>query len=195
MGGRISLESFDDCVGGAGPQDDVPGMNGGDSPEPDAPSAAAPEPEIDHEAERIAALTRLAAALETVAAEQAALRAACQRQAATAFGQAAAAVLPALARAAFCAQVAETARTVAQNGRWPDLVVSVAEEQAQEIAEFLGRGRPPPALRIEPRPDIPPGEAEIAWDGGGAEIDAAAIAETTLAGYRRELDVLAQTGA
>ena len=191
MARPISLENF------SGPQ-------AAPAAAPDeAMAAAVPEPgvempeppEVDREAERNAALARLASALETVAAEQAALRAASLRQAADAFGNAAAEVLPALARTGFAALVAETARAIAQNGSWPELVVSVAEDQASEVADCLSGIGFSPELRVEARPGMAPGEAEIAWQGGGAEIDAAAIADTLLADFRRELEALAQSGA
>lgn len=196
MAGRIALEDFDRRA-------DAPlaGVDGTNEAEPDDLAAESPDvpeiapPPIDSAAMRAANLARIANALETIAAEQAELRVKSIGHATAALGAAASVLLPALARAGFAHLVAETAKTVAQHGRWPELVVSLAAEEAEAVTRYLAGATIGQRIRIHAVPEGPPGEAELGWDGGGAEIDAAAIAEAVVADYRQKLNSLAQTGA
>lgn len=188
MAGRVALEFFDGRA--AGPEQAC------NDPEPAAPEAQPlAEPPADPAAERAAALRRLAAALETITAEQASLRAASLHHAAAAFGAAASCVLPVLARKGFAALVADAVHAIAKNGRWPELVVTVSEDDAAEVDACLKNSRAVPNLRIELNQGLAPGEATVGWGSGGADIDAAAIADAALEHLRLALDRLQQTGA
>lgn len=169
---------------------------------PDATAAPAatepefvPEPEPDPETQRTAGLLRIADSLETLAAEHAGLRSRCIGQATAALGTAAAALLPALAREGFPALVADTARTIAENAEWPQLRITLAPDEAELVQRFLGDSAAAPRIRVAARPDAVPGEARIDWDGGGAELDAQAMAAALLTEYRHRLDTLSQGGA
>jgi hypothetical protein len=157
------------------------------------------ESEIDPETERTACLARIANSLEIAASEQAALRARCITDTATAFGKAAETVLPQLARAGFAALVAETAQTIARRGQWPELLVVVAPDDATAVTAALASPdpgpRPGPELKITADPALGPGEAHLGWSQGGAEIDIEAIAETALERFRLQLDGCLQQGA
>jgi len=153
------------------------------------------DPAPDPQAALQASLARIAVALETLASEQADLHARCVHQTAEALGAAAETLLPALARAGFAALVADTAKTVAECGQWPEIAVSLDADAAENVARYLSGSGSAGRIRIDALPGAAPGEAAISWDGGGAEIDAEAMAATVLAEYRRKLDSLAQTGA
>jgi hypothetical protein len=199
--GRIALEDF------GGPAACAPGEEPVSKSAPAAEAEVAciaPLPEPDPEARRNEHLARIANTLETMAVEQAALRARCLNDAADALGAAAASLVPALARAGFPALVAEAARSIAECGQLPELAVSLAPSDAEEIARYLitasgaglgDRSAAHRAIRIDPRDDVSAGEADLRWDGGGAKIDVAAISDAVLTEYRRKLDLLAQSGA
>jgi len=200
MPGRIALERF----GSSSPDDDALAA-GVDTPAPDheaAPGADALESDIDPEIERTACLARIASALEIAASEQAALRARCIADTTAAFGKAAETVLPQLARAGFAALIAETAQTIARRGQWPELLVTVAPEDAAAVTDALaspGHGlkqgsKQGPELKITADPALGPGEAHLGWSQGGAEIDVEAIAETALECFRQQLDGCLQQG-
>jgi hypothetical protein len=191
MTGRIALERF----GSPQPEDEGALEAGVDT-------AAAPEdddvaglPEIDPEAERRACLERIAGALEIVASEQAELRARCIGDAVTALGAAAETLLPRLARAGFAALVADTAQTIARRGQWPELLLSVAPDNAASVAAALGETGPVTEVKITADPALGPGEAQIGWSQGGAEIDIEAITEAALDRFRLQLDGCLQQGA
>jgi len=156
---------------------------------------AAELPEIDPEAERQACLERIAGALEIVASEQAGLRARCIGDAVTALGAAAETLLPRLARAGFAALVAETAQTISRRGQWPELLLSVAPDNAAAVATALGETGPVTEVKVTADPALGPGEAQIGWSQGGAEIDVEAIAEAALERFRLQLDRCLQPGA
>lgn len=192
MTGRIALERF----GSPRPEDQGALEAGMEMP------AAAPEdndaaelPEIDPEAERQACLERIAGALEIVASEQAGLRARCIGDAAMALGAAAETLLPRLARAGFAALVAETAQTISRRGQWPELLLSVAPDNAAAVATALGETGPVTEVKVTADPALGPGEAQIDWSQGGAEIDVEAIAEAALERFRLHLDRCLQPGA
>ncbi|MFQ5566176.1 MAG: hypothetical protein ACE5EU_07425 [Paracoccaceae bacterium] len=192
MAGRIALERF--AV--VRPEDEgAPAAEvtpAADTPEDDA---AADPPAIDPEAERRACLERIAAALEIVASEQAGLRARCIGDTVTALGAAAETLLPRLARAGFAALVAETAQTIARRGQWPELLLSVTPDDAASVAAALGETGPVTEVKIAADPTLGPGEAQIGWSQGGAEIDVDAIAEAALDHFRLLLDGCLQQGA
>ena len=50
-------------------------------------------------------------------------------------------------------------------------------------------------IKVSADPALGPGEAQIAWSQGGAEIDADAIAEAALEHFRRQLERCLQPGA
>lgn len=192
MTARIALERF----GSPRPEDQGALEAGMEMP------AAAPEdndaaelPEIDPEAERQACLERIAGALEIVASEQAGLRARCIGDAAMALGAAAETLLPRLARAGFAALVAETAQTISRRGQWPELLLSVAPDNAAAVATALGETGPVTEVKVTADPALGPGEAQIDWSQGGAEIDVEAIAEAALERFRLHLDRCLQPGA
>lgn len=146
------------------------------------------EPARDAEAERNALIGRIAAALEAVAADQAALRSRCIESVAAALGGTAEELLPRLAREGFAALAAEAVETVARRGRWPHLELRAAAETAAEVQAALGDAAPSLRLEITPDAALGPGEVRLGWTGGGAEIDLETIAETALDRFRRALD-------
>ena len=149
---------------------------------------------IDPEAERRACLERIAGALEIVASEQAGLRARCIEDTVTALGAAAETLLPRLARAGFAALVAETAQTIARRGQWPELLLSVAPDDAPSVTAALGETGPVTEVKVTADPALGPGEAQIGWTQGGAEIDIDAIAGAALDHFRLLLDRSLQQG-
>jgi len=193
MAGPIALERF------GSPQPEDQGEPGAGIEMP----AAAPEnddtavglPGTDPEAERQACLERIASALEIVASEQAGLRARCIGDTVTALGAAAETLLPRLARAGFAALVAETAQTICRRGQWPDLLLSVAPDNTAAIVAALGETGPTTEVRVTADPALGPGEAQIGWSQGGAEIDVEALAEAALDRFRLHLDRCLQPGA
>jgi hypothetical protein len=190
MVSRIELEQFGPP--GGRPQDaalaEAPPAPAG--PEPEQPAA----PQVDLEAERLACLARIADAVEVVAAEQTGLRARCVGDAAAALGAAAETLLPRLARAGFAALVAETALTMLRRGRWPELRLSVAPDQAAAIAAALGRIGPASEVQVTADAALGAGEAQLGWPDGGAEIDVEAIADAALERFRAQLDGCLQRG-
>ena len=150
------------------------------------PSPPADDPPADPDAERRECLSRIAAALEAVAADQAALREQWRADAAAALGAAAAEVVPRLARAGLAAHVAELAARLGRDGRWPHLALHAAPGDAGEIGEAI-RTAGPQTLEIVPDPGLAPGSVRLSWKDGGAEIDAEAIAATALERLRRAL--------
>jgi hypothetical protein len=195
MTGRIALERF----GSPRPEDQGAleagmGMPATALEDPEHGDAAG-LPEIDPEAERQACLERIAGALEVVASEQAGLRARCIGDAVTALGAAAETLLPRLARAGFAALVAETAQTISRRGQWPELLLSVAPDNAAAVATALGETGPVTEVKVTADPALGPGEAQIGWSQGGAEIDVEAIAEAALDRFRLQLDRCLQPGA
>ncbi|MEE8454384.1 MAG: hypothetical protein V3R90_06450 [Limibaculum sp.] len=195
MTGRIALERF----GSPRPEDQGALEAGMEMPatalEDPEHGDAAELPEIDPEAERQACLERIAGALEIVASEQAGLRARCIGDAAMALGAAAETLLPRLARAGFAALVAETAQTISRRGQWPELLLSVAPDNAAAVATALGETGPVTEVKVTADPALGPGEAQIGWSQGGAEIDVEAIAEAALDRFRLQLDRCLQPGA
>ncbi len=192
MTGRIALERF-----GSSRPDDQGALEAGMDMAAAGPedNDAAGLPEIDPEAERRACLERIAGALEIVASEQAGLRARCIGDTATALGAAAETLLPRLARAGFATLVAETAQTIARRGQWPELLLSVAPDDAAAVAAALGETGPVTEVKVTADPALGPGEAQIGWSQGGAEIDIEAIAEAALDRFRLHLDRCLQQGA
>jgi hypothetical protein len=193
MTGPIALEQF----GSPRPEDDgVPGRMGTPSGAPDGSDAAdAPETAIDPAAEQAACLARISGTLEIIASEQAGLRARCIGDATAALGAAGGTLLPRLARTGFATLVAETALTIARRGQWPELLLTVAPINAAVITSALGACRPDTGVKLTVDPELGPGEVEIAWSQGGAEIDVEAIAEAALERFRMQLGRCAQQGA
>ena len=192
MTGRIALERF-----GSHRPDDQGALEAGMDravAEPEVDDAAG-LPEIDPEAERRACLERIAGALEIVASEQAGLRARCIGDTVAALGAAAETLLPRLARAGFVALVAENAQAIARRGQWPELLLSVAPDNAACVAAALGETGPVTEVKVTADPALGPGEAQIGWSQGGAEIDVEAITETALDRFRLQLDRCLQQGA
>ena len=191
MTGPIALERFawsraeDDATLEAGADMDAAGTEDDD---------LAALPDIDPEAEQRACLERIAGALEIVTSEQAGLRARCIADTATALGEAAEALLPRLARSGFAELVAETATTIARHGQWPELLLSVAPDNAAVVATALGETEPATSIKVTADPSLGPGEAQIGWSQGGAEIDVEAIATAALDRFRQRLDRCLQQG-
>ena len=127
--------------------------------------------------------------------EQAALRARCIENTVAALGAAAETLLPRLARAGFAALVAETAQTVARRAQWPELLLSVAPDDAAAVAGALGDTGPVTEVKITTDPALGPGEAQLGWAQGGAEIDIEAITEAALDRFRVQLDGCLPQGA
>jgi hypothetical protein len=195
MTGRIALERF----GTPRPEDrdalETGSATAASTPEDLENEGAAGPPEIDPEAERQTCLKRIAGALEIVASEQAGLRARCIGDTVTALGAAAETLLPRLARAGFAALVAETAQTISRRGQWPELLLSVAPDNAAAITAALSETGPVTEVKVTADPALGPGEAQIGWSQGGAEIDVEAIAEAALERFRLQLDRCLQPGA
>ncbi len=192
MTGRIALERF----GSPRPEDEGALETGMEIPVATREGDdVAGLPEIDPETGRRACLERIAGALEIVASEQAGLRARCIGDTVTALGAAAETLLPRLARAGFAALVAETAQTVARRAQWPDLLLSVAPDDAAAVAAALGETGPVTEVTVTADPALGPGEAQIGWSQGGAEIDVDAITAAALEHSRQRLDRCLQSGA
>jgi flagellar biosynthesis/type III secretory pathway protein FliH len=188
MRGRIALERFCSLQPDERPDDRSCEGAGRDAPAPPADTKNIMLPEADPEAARQACLERISRALEITASEQAGLRAQCIGDVATAFGAAAETLLPRLAQAGFAALVAETAQTIARHGHWPDLLLSVAPENATAAADALANTGPGTDIRITENPTLGADEARIEWRQGGAEIDVEALASTALDQYRLRID-------
>lgn len=165
-----------------------------------APGSADPEQLVDEAtireaaalaeraAERIEAITRIAAALEDIASQTERLRSDSVDAAARALGAVAETLLPAMARDGFAACLAETAceiagRTAAARGL--RLTHSPDDQEALEAALAAMPDRSGIDLHVDPVRD--PGSAEIAWADGGASIDAGAMAAAALEEARRRL--------
>lgn len=190
MTGRISLERF----ASHRPEDEGAPEAGMAMPA-EAPGDDGAGPSgIDPEAERHACLRRIAGALEIVASEQAGLRARCIGDTVAALGAAAETLLPRLARTGFAALVAETAQTIARRGQWPELLLSVAPDDAASVTAALGETGSVTEVKVTADPALDPGEAQIGWSQGGAEIDIDAIAEAALDRFRLLLDGCLQQG-
>jgi hypothetical protein len=194
MTGPIALEQF----GGSAPNDpglpDTTNNISGDAPDNNL-GTDIPTDEIDPEAEQAACLARISGALEIVASEQAGLRAQCIGGVAAALGTTAETLLPRLARAGFSTLVAETAQTIARRGKWPELVLTVAPANADGITSAVTSFRSETEIRIVADPALGPGEVQIAWSEGGAEIDVEAIARAALELFQAQLNNIAQSGA
>ena len=194
MAGRIALERF----GSPRPEDRGAAAAGTEvvAATPEGDDAAGPSGR-DPEAERLACLERIAGALEIVASEQAALRARCIGDTATALGAAAETLLPRLAREGFAALVAESAQAIPRRGQWPELLLTVAPDGAAAVSAALGAAGDGTVteIKVSADPALGPGEAQIAWSQGGAEIDADAIAEAALEHFHRQLERCLQPGA
>ena len=190
MTGKIALERF----GSPRSDDDGASETGGDASTTE-PEGSSPEARPDPEAERLANLARIADALEIVASEQAGLRARCAGDAFAALGAAAETLLPRLARTGFAALVAESAQTIARRGQWPVLMLSVSPDNAENVSGALGETGPVTEIKITADTALGPGEAQLGWSQGGAEIDVEAIAEAALDRFRLALDACVQQGA
>lgn len=191
MTGPVALERFttsrSEDDGAAAPETGAP-----DGPLDDVDTAEAEQPETDPEAERAACLARVAGALEVIVAEQAGLRARCIGDASAALAAAAETLLPRLARAGFAALVAETARSIARRGQWPELELCVAPDDAAAVTGALGAFEPATEITISTDPSLGAGEAQLGWRDGGVEIDIEAITTAALDQFRRQLDGCAQ---
>ena len=89
----------------------------------------------------------------------------------------------------------KAARPIAGGGRWPELVLWVAPPAAVAAAAALGETGPVTEVKVTADPALGPGEAQIGWSQGGAEIDVEAIAEAALERFRLQLDRCLQQGA
>lgn len=185
MGGAISFQQF-----GRTDVSEAPPPKESEPPAP-MPDEATPE---DTEAARKAALERLAGALSVAAAEQARLRDGLIGAVAQALGTAAEAMLPALAREAFAARVADLTAEIARRGDWPDLTLSLAPGDRPEVEAALAAHGAVAGLDLVDDQRLDPGEAELAWSAGGAHIDTEAIAAAALGEFRQRLDGLASSG-
>lgn len=194
MAGRIALERFGSPHpdGEHTPEDGMETIAA--APGIEEP-AGSPEPRIDPQAEQSAYLARIADAVEIVASEQAALRAQCIGDTTSALGAAAESLLPCLARAGFAALIAETAKTIARRGQWPGLILSVSPDCAEAVSEALDANGQETEINVTAEPSLDPGEAQIGWSQGGAEIDIEAISEAALDRFRLQLDGCMQRGA
>ena len=166
------------------------------------PAAPQPEPaelpqedaSEDPEAVRLAALERLAGTLEALTDDQARLRDGLIGAWAQALGEAAEAMLPALAREAFAARVAELVAGIAGRGDWPELTLSLAPDDRPAIEQALAAHGAIAGLALAEDAGLEPGEAQVGWPAGGARIDVHAIAEAALKEFRQRLAGLASTG-
>lgn len=152
------------------------------------------DPETDPEAERRACLARIATALESIARDQAALRARWITDAAAALGGAAESLLPRLARAGFAALVADTVTWMARDGRWPGLMLCAASEDAGDIVEAL-KAAGVRDIELRPDPALEAGTVHLAWERGGAELDVEAIASAAFDQFKRALAAATDHGA
>lgn len=170
MHGRILLERFD-----APPEPDedraVPEADHA-LPVPAGPVLAAPEeytepppPDPGPTLERIAAL------LEACLANAVELRRSAERSAAEAFGRAAEAAIPVLAGRGFAEEIAAAARALAASAAPQTIVLTVAAEELEAVSHALdGRGGRE-AIVLRAGGGMRPGQAEVSWTDGGAEID------------------------
>lgn len=184
MRSRLVLERFDPVQAATEPKaTEEPGDSASADPAGDTPAPT--EDSLGPDTLRSETLARIAAALSTVSADQAELRARCIEDVATALGEAAAAVLPRLAASAFPRLVADSTAAVARQGRWSRLRLSAAPDDAAEISAALADMGASADIDIHEAGSLEPGEARLDWDSGGAEIDAEAIGAAALDHYRQ----------
>ncbi len=68
-------------------------------------------------------------------------------------------------------------------------------DNATAVAAALGETGPVTEVKVTADPALGPGEAQIGWSQGGAEIDVEAITEAALDRFRLQLDGYLQQGA
>lgn len=162
---RIALERFDV---------DAPGAGDEEAPLPaPLPEPPPPEPEPEPAPDPAAAMERIAALLEACLANAVAMRKTAEETAAAAFGRAAEAVIPVLAGRGFAEEIAAAARALAASAAPQTIVLEVAAEELEPVAAAL-EGREegmPEGIVLRAAPRLEPGQAEVSWADGGAEID------------------------
>lgn len=151
-------------------------------------------PPTEREQDRLDLLAQLAGSLSAIAAGQDRLRDDLICATAQALGAAAEAILPALARKAFAARIAELTTEVARRAQWPNLTLTLAPGDRADVDEALATHDAVAGLTIAEDGRIGPGEAQLAWAAGGARIDVDAIATAALDDFRQRLDGLASKG-
>ncbi len=175
---RILLERFDPP---SRPEDPADG-GAGDAGEPVAdladdmvPAVAeiSPEPdaEPDHYHDPGPTLERIADLLEACLANAIDLRRSAERAAADAFGRAAEAVIPVLAGRGFAEEIAAAARALATGAAPQEIVLDVSAEELEGVSKALEERGATGGIRLRTSPHLGPGQAEVAWADGGAEID------------------------
>jgi len=191
---RIELEQF----GSSQPEDIRASGDTGGSPDDTAEGDDfndLSETEFDPIADEITCLERISSTLVIIASEQAGLRARCIGDTIAALGAAAETLLPRLARAGFMELVAEAAQTIARRGQWPELVLSVAPINVEKITGALSECKPGTEVKITADSALGPGEVQLSWSHGGAEIEIEAITLAALDCFRLQLDSHARQGA
>lgn len=165
---RITLERFD------------PERPAGDGPDPDGTLPAVPAPaapptsELEPEPETPdpgPALERIASLLEACLANAVELRRGAERAAAAAFGRAAEAVIPVLAGRGFAEEIAAAARALSTSTAPQSIVLTVAAEELEAVAAALQNRTGGDGIILRTAPALNPGQAEVSWADGGAEID------------------------
>ncbi len=193
MGARPVLERFDAGreieAGTSPPAPPVPPATP-DLPQPDPPAPALAAAAPDSASQEAAAdLCAALSALEHLLAETAHRRARLEAAIAEAVAGAVAEVLPQLARSGFPGEVAAACQALLRAPRAaaelrvaPDLVSAV------EAALATSPAAERPALTITPDATLTQATARLLWPEGGAELDAARLAETAQQHLRARLD-------
>ena len=186
---RVALERFDR----AAPAIEAP------APEPEPTPAATPvepgTPDVDPETKQAPersdahALDRAAAALEALEARIGEIRSAAREEAAMACAGAIGRLAPFLARSAFPNEVTQSLARLATQLDGSALELAVAPDDRIAIERALAHaGAAPANLALRESSGLRPGEAQLFWPEGGAEIDAAALVAAAEAALARALD-------
>lgn len=83
----------------------------------------------------------------------------------------------------------------ARGGDWPQLLLSVTADNAAGITSALDTLGLETDVKIAVDPKLGPGEVQLTWSEGGAEIDVEAVAKVALERFQMQLDGCATKGA
>lgn len=142
-------------------------------PEPELlPAAPEPEPTVE-------TLARIQALLEACLRDSTRARREAEAAAAELLGKAAQHVLPNLAKRGFSDEIAAAARAVMTALAPQSIVLEVAPEAFEQVSAALGGGLDPQVV-VQPSTRLEPGQAEISWADGGADLDVGWLTEEAL---------------
>jgi hypothetical protein len=194
-GARVPLEQF--RHDGSAPGDD-PGPTPMTGPliHPARPDAPEPDPEADEIAALKARLEadclRLEGLLDAVARQRSRVDAETARDAAARVAALGEEVLGSVIRAGFAAEIAASVAGLARHAAPGACTLAVAQGEHDLTAELVARAAPGRPVEITPDPALAPGQARMAWSGGGADFDAGDLARRLAPLLRERLADLAQ---